>query len=118
MTENEILHAMKALDLSREEAIQMLKDDDAIDHGAKLFELSDEQKKVEKKMKNVSRAPTAYKFSKRERKPNEAKRELISNLAEFLSSVATNIEITNAEREMLFNYNGIKYRLTLAVPRS
>jgi len=118
LTEKDILHAMKSLDLTRAEAIQMLKDDEAIDHGAKLFELSDEQKKVEKKMKNVGRTPTAYNFSKRTRKPNEAKRELISNLAEFLSTISTKIEVTNPEREILFSCDGVKYRLTLAVPRS
>ena len=39
---------MTLLDISEEEAKQLIKDDDAIDHGAKMFELTGEQKKAEK----------------------------------------------------------------------
>ena len=60
---------------------------------------------------------------KRERKPDEDKRELIQYLESKLEDAhhydmdLDNITITNPEREMEFTYNGIKYRLTLMRPR-
>ena len=41
---------MKSLDVSRDEAIEILQDDEKIDKGEKLFELSAEQKENVKKM--------------------------------------------------------------------
>ena len=64
---DKLQHLMKTLDLTEEEAKQVIADDDAIDHGADLFALSPEQKKVEKKMRQADRKPTAYKFAKKER---------------------------------------------------
>ena len=52
MTSAQIEKLMKNLGISEEEALQVLADDKAIDKGEKLFELSEEQKKVAKKMTN------------------------------------------------------------------
>ena len=106
--ESEIKKMMKNLDLSREEAIQLLQDDE----DDVSVELTDEQKKVAKKMAQGDRKKeTAPR--KRERKADDDKRYLINLLAETLGEVT----ITNPEREMEFFYNGVKYRLTLAKPR-
>ena len=40
---------MKTLDLTREQALQVIEDDKRIDKGEKLFELTDEQKANAKK---------------------------------------------------------------------
>ena len=42
----QIAHLMNALNISEEEAKQMIADDDAIDHGADLFPLTAEQEKT------------------------------------------------------------------------
>ena len=52
MASAQIEKLMKNLGISEEEALQVLADDKAIDKGEKLFELSEEQKKVAKKMTN------------------------------------------------------------------
>ena len=49
----EIEKLMKTLDISEEEAREIIEADKEIDRGAKLFELSDEQKKVEKQMRKT-----------------------------------------------------------------
>lgn len=114
--EAKIQKDMKALDLTREEVLQMYADDDAIDHNAKLFELTDEQKKVEKKMRQADRKPTAYKFQKRERKPNEEKRELISMLAEALSEME-GMKVSNPERQIDFTVGENEYSIQLICHR-
>ena len=48
-----VAELMEKLDISEAEAKQLILDDAAIDKGAKLFELSDEQKAVSKKAKNA-----------------------------------------------------------------
>ena len=46
--EKKIVNLMQSLDISRNDAIEILQADAEIDKGAKLFELTPEQKAVEK----------------------------------------------------------------------
>lgn len=110
---------MKKLGCTEQEAIQLLEDDKKIDKGEKLFELSDDQKAVEKKMKNTgSKAPTAYKFQKRERKADNDKREIITHLLAALGEISDCIALNNGEREIEFVYNDRKFKIVLSAPRS
>lgn len=111
---------MKKLNITKEEALQLIEDDKAIDKGADLFPLTAEQKKNAKKACACgSKAPTAYKFDKRERKPNEDKRTLIQLIATAIEKDCdAPLEITNIEREINFVFNGKKYKLVLSAPRS
>ena len=106
---------MKKLDLTEAEAEQLIADDLAIEKGADLFPLSKEQKQAEKKMRQAGKAPTAYKFTKRERKADNDKQLLLHLLAE---SVNCPVEIVNAEREFTFVYNDKKYKVVLSAPRT
>lgn len=109
---------MKALDITEEEARQVLKDDEAIDHGADLFPLNADQKKVEKKMRQADRKVTAYKFTKRERKANDSKRFLVEILQNAVTSHDGELlETVNPEREFLFTFEGVKYKVVLSAPR-
>lgn len=116
-----IKHLMETLDISEQEAIQVINDDNAIDHGAKLFELDPEQKKVEKKMRQADRKVTAYKFPKKERKANEPKRKIIQTLSDALIQAGMveddSLHIENVEREFLFTFEGVKYKIVLSAPR-
>ena len=112
---------MKTLDLTRAEAIQVIEDDKKVDKGEKLFELTPEQKKVAKKMKNGARAAVnAYgKKVAVERKPDDAKRYLINLLLKTLNAETddiTDIEVTNIQRQMDFKYQGRKMRIVLSAP--
>lgn len=116
----EIQKMMKILGCSEEEAREIVEADRAIDKGEKLFELSPEQEKASKKARSTgTKKPTVYNFdtTKKKRKECPDKQFLINLLSETLKEECSGIEITNKEREMVFNYNGTGYRLTLAVPR-
>ncbi len=112
--ETEIQKMMKNLDLTREEAIQLLQDDE----DDVSVELTAEQKKVAKKMAQGDRKKeTAPR--KRERKADDNKRHLMALLE---IAIGNNPEVedflfTNVEREAVFKYKGELYRLTLAKPR-
>ena len=114
--------ALAKLGLTDEEIKQVLADDKRIDKGEKLFELSAEQEREAKKARNVGRAPTAYKFTKRERKPDEDKKVLCQTMIEALIEAGmidnSTLHIENIEREFLFKHNGRKYKVVLTAPRS
>ena len=111
---------MTLLDISEEEAKQPIKDDDAIDHGAKMFELTGEQKKAEKSARKTG-TRTVYNFTKRERKANPTKEQVISEIAQFITEKAEfaseNVTITNKERQIAFKIGENDYELTLVQKR-
>lgn len=118
---------MEKLNISEAEAIELMEADKAIDKGEKLFELTQEQKETEKKMRQADRAVNAYgKEVKRERKADDDKRFLIDTLVWALTTdiehsgdnvCAENVNIINPEREVEFTYNGKKYKVVLSAPR-
>lgn len=120
MTEKEktIQKYMKNLDLSREEAEQMWLDEQEDN----LPELTADQKAVEKEMRQADRKKESTP-RKRERKPDNDKRLLVSVLHGFLhdflfaSQDHLHCEMTNPEREIEFTFKGNRYRLTLSKPR-
>lgn len=83
--------------------------DNEIDHDRPTpFDLTEEQAKVAKTMTKGAKAVDAYgKATKRERKPDEEKRELIRRLAEALADLSP--EVVNPEREIRFG----SYSVTL-----
>ena len=115
---NRQIEAMKKLGMSEAEIAEVLEADKRIDKGEKLFELSAEQEREAKKARNVGRGPTAYKFQKRERKPDQDKADLLNILFSAVLPVCDTYEITNGEREFLFTYHGKKYKVVLSAPRS
>lgn len=123
-TEREKLIAkhISLLGISQEEAEQLVADDEAIDKGAKLFELSAEQKKASKKARAIGTktTPTKPTVTKRERKADNDKVMLMETLQSALGELAevTDIDVTNAEREMIFFCNDRKFKIVLSAPRS
>ena len=116
----EIQKMMKILGCSEDEAREIVEADKAIDKGEKLFELSPEQEKASKKARSTgTKKPTVYNFdtAKKKRKECPDKQHLVNLIAEALATECQNIEVTNKERELTFQFNGTGYRLTLAVPR-
>lgn len=118
MIQNSQIVAMRKLGMSEEEIADVLECDKKIDKGEKLFEQNAEQKAATKTMKQAERkkAPS-YQFSKRERKANNDKRELIENFLDKINSIASEVNVINPEREIEFQFNGVKYKLTLSAPR-
>ena len=120
MTEKEktIQLYMSKLDLSHEEAEQMWLDEQEDN----LPDLTPEQKAVAKEMAQADRKKESTP-RKRERKPDNDKRLLVSVLHGFLhdflfaSQDHLHCEMTNPEREIEFTFKGNRYRLTLSKPR-
>lgn len=125
MNEKEIQKLMKSLDIPREEAIQLIKDDLEVDRmtSSKQIDgdLSEEQRKAKKKASQADRKKTVYKFdtSKRKKKVNSSKVELIEAIDNALSNLPNcETEVVNNEREILLHYEGVKYKVVLSAPRS
>lgn len=108
----------KLLDITHDEALEMLADDERIDKGEKLFELDPELEKGAKKARQVARSVSKTP-TKRERKTDADKGTLIQTLADSLDNLdIEDIEIINPEREFVFKLNGRKFKVVLSAPRS
>ena len=117
-----IKSTMKALDLTREEAIEMWMDDHDIDQGkAKDFDLDPEKQKVVKEMTKAGGKARAKETKPRERKPNDEKRTIIQDLNGFLvnncQDYINSVEIANIEREITFKIGENDYSLVLTLHR-
>ena len=115
-------YLMQALDLTQEEAEQLMADDAKIEKGEKLpFEnFSKEQEKVAKDMRRVRRAVDAYgKKRTVERKVDVNKENLIKTRSEFLQTCENieNVTIGNVNNEVSFDCNTDNFSLKLVKHR-
>ena len=122
--EEMIAKHMNVLGITREEALQLIADDEEIDRMTRTSDidgdLTAEQRKSAKKARQADRKPTVYKFdtTKRKRAENTGKRFLIDEIKKCLENAgADNLEVTNPEREIIFMSEGTKYKIVLSAPR-
>lgn len=113
---NPQVERMRKQGYTEEEIEDMLKCDREIDRGADLFPLSADLEKGAKKARRADRTDTPKK-AVREHKPNGDKQTLLHLLQCGLGDDVTDLVVTNQEREFLFIYNGIKYKVVLSAPR-
>ena len=122
------IEAMEQLGFSAEEIADIIKSDEAIDKGEKVyFDLSDEKAKEAKKFAKTGtrKTPPVYKLDntegKRSRKENPTKGSIIAEIAKFLEenseNACENVEITNKERQIAFRIGENAYELTLVQKR-
>ena len=128
LDEKLIAKHMATLNISREEAIQLIEDDKAIDRGERMaFDLDPETEKMAKKMANVTerkrKTPTVYNFdtTNKKRKENPTKSSIIAEIAKFLQenseNACENVNITNPERQISFTIGENSYEFTLVQKR-
>lgn len=112
------LEALLKLGMTEEEALQVLADDEDIDHGeAKDFDLTAEQKQNAKKYIGTG-TRKSKEGVKRVRKEDPDKREIISVIDDALCCLVDNVhEVTNPERQIDFEYNDKSYSVTLTQHR-
>lgn len=116
--ETRVKHLQKVLDLDRKQALAVIADDEAIDKGADLFPLTDEQKKVEKKMRLSGKEKGKYTMNApRQRKVDNDKHRLIEIIAESLEQLEIETTINNPEREIEIVFNERCFKITLSAPR-
>ena len=108
---------MRKQGYTEEEIADMLKCDKEIDQGKDLFPLDPSLEVGAKKARRADRTDTPKK-AVRERKPNEDKQTLLHLLQCGLGDDVTDLAVVNPEREFLFTYNEIKYKVVLSAPRT
>ena len=113
---------MRVLEISAKEADEIIAYDNAVDKGMKTeYDLTKQQEKETRKYRQADRRPTAYNFTKRERKPNATKGGLIQEFYKFLCENSefdiSNCEITNKERQIAFSVADNDFELTLVQKR-
>ena len=114
LDEKLIAKHMATLNISREEAIQLIEDDKEIDRGAKMFELDPELEAGAKKARQAERKKGDSK--PKERKEDEDKTALMQILMDAVKPTAESLEKTkNGEFE--FTFNGRKFKVVLSAPR-
>ena len=115
--EKEIVHLMKSLDISREEAEQLWEDDNNDYESDEMKEMAEKAKKNGLLKVGARQAGPTTEKKPRERKPNEDKRFLIDCLFDSLKDF-DNCEIVNPERQIDFLLNGVHYSVTLTAHRA
>ena len=123
-----IQEIMELLQCTEEQAKQVLESDKQIDKMSVReceSDLTQEQKASAKKARQGDRKPTVYNFNTRERKADLDKAFLINLLNSALVNSDNEgfgelpqIEITNAERQIDFEFKDRKFRIVLSAPRS
>ena len=122
------LEAMRKLGFTEEEIADVIKADDAIDHGEKVaFDLDPEKEKEAKKYikSGTRKTPVNYQLDntggKRSRKENPTKGSIITELSKFLTETSENacenVVIVNKERLISFTIGENNYELTLTQKR-
>lgn len=124
ITDAERLERIKAVFPDEAEAQDILAYDKAVEAGEKTeYDLPPDKLKAAQKFAHAGtrKAPTVYKFNKRERKPNATKGGLIAELADFMEKGSnfsvTNLAITNKERQISFMVGDETFELTLVQKR-
>ena len=119
--EKKIINLMQSLDISRNEAIEILQTDAEIDKGAKLFELTPEQKAVEKKMRKTVKAVAPNgKKTQRKLKIDDNREKLLMSIIELFNE---KFSIENIERpprttnKIRFQFFGDTFTVTIAKER-
>lgn len=124
VTDAERLERIKRVFPDEKEAQDILAYDKAVEAGEKTeYDLPPDKLKAAQKYAHAGtrKVPTAYKFTKRERKPNATKGGIIAELAEFMEHNSnfdvSNLTITNKERQISFMVGGETFELTLVQKR-
>lgn len=116
---------MQSLGITREEALELIQEDEQVDKmTVKQAEsdLTPEQKKAIKKAKGGAKAVNAYgKKVTVKRKENKLKQSLIAEIFKYLNENAVNpienCEILNKNRQIFFETGGEAFELTLVQKR-
>ena len=129
--QEQIERIMRGLNCTEAEAKEIYEIDNAIDHNEPMdFDLTAEQKKVaqaytrtgtRKATEKGKMKETGLNLTKRERKPNELKGLIISQIFNFLGEnsefSAEKVEIVNKERQISFSVGDRNFELTLVEKR-
>lgn len=117
--EEKIKKLMTSLKCTREEAIDIIESDKAIDKGERVyFDLDKDAEKQAKKWANVGEKTKKTERKAPVRKENATKSTIIAEISAFLTEKGYEmVEITNKERQIAFKVGENDYELTLVQKR-
>jgi hypothetical protein len=119
MAKDKVAELMAQLKCTREEALEIIECDKAIDRGERVyFDLDPQAEKQAKKYANTGTRQTNGQKTERKRKENPTKATIIAEISEFLTEKGYEmVEITNKERQIAFKVGENAYELTLVQKR-
>lgn len=115
--DTELEKSMKLLDLSKDEAIQMWLEDNDYCENEEVEILTAKAKENKAVQHGAVNANKSKAVTKRERKPDVEKEEIISKLAEFLETIGTSVKITNKSKLIEFEIGKNHYKVDLIKQR-
>lgn len=121
--EDLITKYMKKYDCTREEALEIIADDDAVDKMS-VSEIKKSYTKEEleaikavTKTTSAEKKKTTYKFDKRERPKDEEKVLIVNQIADCLKALYSEVTIANVGQEITLSVNGNEYSVKLVKHR-
>ena len=112
---------MKSLKVSREEADAILAYDNKVEHTSNAeFDLPPDKLQVARKFAHTGTRKmkeTGLNLPKKERKPNEVKRDIMEVLRKAVSELSETVTVTNIERQLTFDLDGETFEVTLVQKR-
>ena len=106
--------SMKALNTDIEDVLLMFLEDNNYLENEELEELDS---KAKKQVKNVVKSNTERKKVVRDRKPNPTKENIIKALADFLPTIASNVQVENIGKLITFTVDCKEFKLDLVEKR-
>ena len=121
-TEEQITKLMKNLDLTREEALELITEDDRVDHmktSEVNADLSDAQRQASKKARSSGKTTVGKTKIQREKKVDDDKVFLIQTFKSLLERLdkSENVSVENDQKIITFTYNNRKFKIDLSAPR-
>lgn len=121
-TREHIEKLMKNLDLTEEEALELIASDNEVDHmktSALDNDLTDAQRKASKKARSSGKTTVGKTKVVREKKVDEDKLFLVKSFQNLLENLdnTENVNVENDQKIITFIYNGRKFKIDLSAPR-
>lgn len=108
VNEKQVAHFMRALGISREEALQLIQDD----NNDVSVDLTSEQKKTAKAMAQGDRK-IETKPRNRERKVDETKKRFLNGIRIYLEGCGASVNPLTNETDLHFNFENATYSIKL-----
>lgn len=121
-TKEHIEKLMKKLDLTEEEALELIASDDEVDHmktSEVNSDLTDAQRQVSKKARSSGKTTVGKTKVVREKKVDDDKVFLVKSFQSLLENLdnTENVNVENDQKIITFIYNGRKFKIDLSAPR-
>lgn len=113
---------MKNLDLTEEEALELIASDDEVDHmktSEVNSDLTDAQRQASKKARSSGKTTVGKTKVVREKKVDDDKVFLVKSFQSLLENLdnTENVNVENDQKIITFTYNGRKFKIDLSAPR-